>query len=699
MARLERAVLGAATLAWVAVAVSRVFGWWAALILVPAFTFRRVWVVAVLVAGLISGLASTGREEATTAAALPAGRVTVAGRLVDDPRPYGFDLRVRLDPTHLLTEAGWEQWSGPRLAVVLAEPVTAVAGERVRTTGRMRDRSGFVRGDPFAGIIDDASLERLGPASDPLFRAGNAIRGRVASVLDREGPAGALLAGFLVGDVDGLPQASIEELRLAGLSHFVAVSGSNVALFLAAWFIAAGPLGWGPRRRALVGLIGLALFLVVTRWEPSVVRASIMAGLVLVGRLAGVALSPWVALGAAVTVSLLVAGQLSGDVGFQLSVVATAGVVFGSRWVRGRGWGTAGQALGITLGAQLAVAPLLLVHFGRVPLLSPLTNLMAAPVVTLATAAGGAAVLTGSAMVTGVATWLAGIVLTISHLAAGWPQLGAAGLAAAGVAAGGLWFRPLRPLVALGAALVLSMALLPANRVAVPTVVFLDIGQGDATLLLGPAGETILVDGGPDPTRLLGKLRGRGVDHIDLMVATHGDQDHIGGLSAVLAAYPVGRLWHPAHTEGSELYGNLLTEAYAAGLAMEEPRAGWTAAIGSFRLEVLSPDRRYADINNESIVILVGVGSIALLLTGDAEAIAQAEMGAVPADILKVPHHGAATTDLRWLEASKASITVISVGPNDFGHPNPEVMAVLEENGSEIRRTDLEGDVVIPLGP
>jgi len=654
--------------------------------------------VGMLVAGLVSGISSVGREQATIGAELPTGRVTVAGRLVDDPRPYGFDLRVRLDPTHLRTRVGWEAWSGPRLVVVLDDPVAAVAGERVTVAGRIRHRPGFVRRDPFAGVIQAGAVERLGPASDPLFRAGNAIRSRVASVFDGEGPEGALLAGFLVGDVDGLPEGRVEDLRLAGLSHFVAVSGSNVALFLAVWFIAAGPLGWGPRRRAFVGFVGLALFLVVTRWEPSVVRASMMAGLVLLGRLGGVALTPWVALGAAVTTSLLVAGQLSGDAGFQLSVVATAGVVAGSRWVRGVGWGPAGQALAITLGAQLAVAPLLLVHFGTVPLLSPLTNLVAAPVVTLATAAGGVAVLTGTATATAVATWLAGIVLTISHLAAGWPQLGAAGLAGAAAVAGAARLRPLRPLVALAAALMVAAGLLPAGRVVVPTLVFLDVGQGDAALLLGPAGETILVDGGPDPARLLAKLRRHGIDHIDLMVATHGDKDHIAGLAAVLAAYPVGRLWHPGHSEGSELYAALLSEAAVAGVAAGEPRAGWAAEIGSFRLEVLSPSRRFSDINNESIVLRVTAGATVALLTGDVEATAQAELGPIRVDILKVPHHGAATTDLRWLAASTAPIAVISVGPNDFGHPHPEIMSVLEASGSEIRRTDLEGDVVIPLG-
>jgi competence protein ComEC len=183
------------------------------------------------------------------------------------------------------------------------------------------------------------------------------------------------------------------------------------------------------------------------------------------------------------------------------------------------------------------------------------------------------------------------------------------------------------------------------------------------------------------------------------MVATHGDKDHIGGLEAVMSAYPVARLWHAGHTEGSDLYASLLAVAQRQGLLIEQPRRGWMATIGSFRLEVLSPARRYAEINDESIVLRVETAVSSVLLTGDIEATSQGELGLVPVDILKVPHHGAATTDLRWLQAAAAPISIISVGENEFGHPHPDVLAVLEAAGVEIRRTDFEGDVVIRAGP
>ena len=186
-------------------------------------------------------------------------------------------------------------------------------------------------------------------------------------------------------------------MRLSGLSHFVAVSGSNVALFLSAWWLASGPLGWGPRRRAVLGLAGLAVFVVATRWEPSVVRAATMAALVLGGRLAGRAVDGWTALGGSVTLLLLVSGDLAGDAGFQLSVAATAGVLAGGGLWRDRRPRWAWTALGATVSAQAAVAPLLLIHFGSVPLFAPLTNVVAAPLVAGATAAGGVGVLAGVA--------------------------------------------------------------------------------------------------------------------------------------------------------------------------------------------------------------------------------------------------------------------------------------------------------------
>ncbi|MPZ52015.1 MAG: hypothetical protein GEU79_04655 [Acidimicrobiia bacterium] len=119
--------------------------------------------------------------------------------------------------------------------------------------------------------------------------------------------------------------------------------------------------------------------------------------------------------------------------------------------------------------------------------------------------------------------------------------------------------------------------------------------------------------------------------------------------------------------------------------------------LGSIRIEVIAPKRRYASPNDQSVVLAVEAGARDLLLTGDVEEIAQEELPDLKADILKVPHQGAATSDPEWLQAIGADIAVVSVGPNDFGHPSPEMIDALRNGGARIRRTDLEGDVVVPL--
>ncbi|NIS29049.1 MAG: hypothetical protein GWO04_03395, partial [Actinobacteria bacterium] len=159
------------------------------------------------------------------------------------------------------------------------------AGDHVVVRGMLQDRPTRVRGDPAAGVVVGASVEVVASSSNPLFTVGNAMRRRVAGSLEEDSdPRAALMSGFLIGDTAGLAGDDVEALRRAGLSHFVAVSGSNVALFLAAWWVLTAPLALSARVRSLTGLVGLALFVIITRWEPSVVRAATMAGLVLGGR-------------------------------------------------------------------------------------------------------------------------------------------------------------------------------------------------------------------------------------------------------------------------------------------------------------------------------------------------------------------------------------------------------------------------------
>lgn len=657
-------------------------------VLATAMQRREVIVAAGLAAGLVAGGLAAGR--AADGAPVPSGRVDVRAVAISD----SVEAEALIRPIAIGEGDGWAAWQGPVLLATGADAV--VAGESLVIGGRVREHRFDWRGRRVGGVLEVSDLRVTGTPS-PWFAAGNWLRHRIQSRLGT-GPAESLLTGFLIGDVNGVPGHHLDRLRRSGLSHFVAVSGSNVALFLAAWWLALGPLAWRPRRRAVLGLAGLVVFVIATRWEPSVVRAAVMASAVLSGRLVGRDVDAWSALGIAVLASLVAAPQLAGAVGFQLSVGATAGVLAGAGMFAGRRPAWAWMALGATVSAQLAVLPLLLWQFGTVPLVAAPANVVAAPLVAAATIAGGVGAVLGPSLLADVGAGLAGAVLALATVAAEWPQLSAATVAvtlAVGVVA---WRLPrLRGLAAMSAALVAVLAVLPSGGHPGARLVVLDVGQGDAILLRSSQGHHVLVDGGPSPARLRSRLGALGVRRVDLMILSHRHADHVTGLGAVVEMLPVDRLWVPEQPDPDGVVEALGAAVAARGGAVERPPPGRLAQIGDLRIEVLGPLRRYASPNDGSLVLRVAGPAVSVLLPGDVEVIAQRELGAVPADVLKVPHQGAATSDPDWLLDVSAQLAIISVGPNSFGHPDPEVVAVLETAGVAVRRTDLDGDVTVRL--
>ena len=654
----------------------------------------------VVIAAAISGAAASNRVERTLEAAAPVGVVDVVGVVAEDPRPYGESLRFVFEPSYLFVAGAWRPYPGAPLAVV-ADGDLPEAGDTVRVEGVGRSRPALVRGDPVAGVVNAGQVTRVAGSSNPLFVAGNQLRARVTSGLEghQEDPAAALLAGFLIGDTSSLDAADTEALRRAGLTHYVAVSGSNVALFLAAWWLVAAPFAWNPRLRAGIGLVGLAVFVVVTRWEPSVVRAATMAGLVLGARIAGFPLDAWAALGGAVTLLLLVSGDLAVNVGFQLSAAATAGVLVGAGMFAGRRPRWLWATLGATMAAQAAVVPLLMSHFGGVPLLAPVANLLAAPLVTLSTALGGIGVLTGVDILVSLGLGAGRVVLAIAHAAAGWPQLGWAGVGMVGVLAAMVRRRATRA-IALAAMVLAGTAMaMPAGLPAVPTMTVLDVGQGDAVLLQDPNGWTVLVDGGRDPQVLGRALQDHGVRRIHVLVATHGDFDHVGGFVGLFDRVDVGRLWVPDQPDLGDVLPELVVDAGEHGIPVVRRRAGAVERSGHIELATLGPRRRYAESNNGSIVLWVTVAGSTVLLPGDIGAVAQDEIEAVRPDVMLIPHHGSSTTDLDWLAAHVPSLAIVSVGrDNTYGHPAPEVMQVLDDAGVPVWLTSEHGDIVVPFG-
>ena len=577
----------------------------------------------------------------------------------------------------------------------LNEDDVLIRGDVVRVLGDLSGDPGSAGGRPYRAVVEVSRLELVSSNPSPAVFLGGAVRNHVTEHLAPYNDGRGLLAGFLIGDTTNVSERDIEAMRLSGLSHFVAVSGSNVALFLGLLVLVAGPLALGPRRRAIVGLLGLPVYAAATRFEPSVMRASVMAGIALTGRLLGVVFEAWQLLATAVVVLVISEPALVWNAGFQLSVVATAGVLVGSRWpVKG---GRAARTLAITIGAQVAVAPILLIQFGSVPLLSPVANLVAAPLVAMATLIGAIGVGAVPFLIDPAAA-LAELVLSLARGAAGWPQLEVGEFGLVAVTAGIAIARPrIRPVVFMVATGVLVAVLFIPGELPDPGVIVLDVGQGDAILIHGGDGRFALVDGGPDPEILRERLRHYGVESLELIVLSHVHADHATGLIELVGNLPVGEVWasvDPHETEASARFFQAVT---LAGVALTQPAVGEVRQIGKLRLRVEGPLRRYASPNDQSLVLSVNGRSRSMLLTGDIETFAQADLDYLRADVLKVPHQGGATSDAEWLRRIGAGLAVISVGPNQFGHPAEWVIEVLEEAGAEIARTDEVGDVLVHL--
>lgn len=612
-------------------------------------------------------------------------------------------------------------------------------------------------------------LVRHGVDGSPMAGLEQLRRGAAAAIsTSLPEPQAGLAAAMTIGLRDLVSRELAADFRASGLSHVVAISGWHIAMLGALVSALLAPIGHRPRSvLVLLAICGYAIF---AGASPGILRAAVMASVVLLARESGRRGSATAALGLTVAGLLAVEPTTIDDVGFQLSVAATAGLLaWGSR-MRDRlaralprrtpGWLL--ESLAVSTAAQVATLPLILAHFGTLSIVAPLANLLVAPLVAPAMLLTAIALAAGAVIALGVPALLLaplalagslviGAMIGVAEISAGLPfatvalgeplnALAAIGVAAtigvvaqrrtprAAVADGaraiahpesvGNRRRP-RPALLAGAAAALIIAVVAASA-ARPDgrmhLFVLDVGQGDAILLQGPAGGRALIDGGPDPDRLVGLLDSRIPPwdrRIDVVVLTHPHEDHVAGLAAVLSRYAVREIVEPGMVgpgPGDAAYRRQLTEL---GRASRVVAAGDTLWLDGIRMDVrwplpgtvpLRPPNTGKAINNVSLVLDVSFGNRRFVLTGDVEQEIDGHLlragltaDSRPIDVLKVAHHGSATaTTDEFVEQASAAVAVISAGAgNPYGHPSAATVERLVRRGAKVFRTDLDGTVEI----
>ena len=655
-------------------------------------------------------------------------------------------------------------------------------GDRVRLTGALRtlprprnpadfDYGAFLSSRGIRATVsvregDGAAF--LGPTRRFDERLAVAVQRRVRTAVSRFVPreeSQAVLLALLLADRSGLDDATTDAFRETGLTHLLAVSGLHVFLVGLAVFALLGPLlmrtGLSRRcvnwTRASVALGLLLVYVLVTGGSVSVVRAFVMAAILVVGVAREARPDTLNSLAAAAIALLVWRPTALFEVGFQLSFAAVTALVtltphvshaLPARWRHGAlgAWVTSPAVASVA--ATLGTAPVLLVHFGRVAIGGLLLNLPAIPLtgVTL-----------GSGIATVLCTPLPGLAETFGALASASSQAlvwvstaGADGLGSLAVErfvadgwvlaalalvlfAGALWRRPVAR-VRLGlaaaacAALSLGAGVLDGDARPRLEAVFLDVGQGDATLLSLPNGRHVLIDAGVrSPYRDEGErtvvphLERFGIRQLDALVLTHADADHVGGAASVLRSVPVARIVHNGQTKQNAVWDELATVADSLHIAERTVVAGDTLALDdAVRIRVLGPSRAPRpgeDANDASIVLLVEYGATRWLLTGDAETRAEADLVArygalLRADVVKVGHHGSRTSSSPALvraasgrassrtrlvtdaAASAVRYAVVSVAKrNRYGLPDAEPLMRWERAGAAVLQTADEGAV------
>ncbi|HET7613538.1 MAG TPA: DNA internalization-related competence protein ComEC/Rec2 [Gemmatimonadaceae bacterium] len=571
------------------------------------------------------------------------------------------------------------------------------------------------------------------PPSDLLGR----LRARAARSIDRTfGDDAPLARALLIADQHQIPTEMRDRYAAAGLIHMLSISGLHVAVIAAAMellFLVARL----SRKASLIGaFVTTAVYVAVIGAPPPALRSAAMLGVGMASRMWQRPTSPWAAwaLGAFVP---LVAPRTAIDVGYQLSVLGMGALVAaGALWRRqlaGRveGWkAKVGRELVTSLVACAVTGPLVAWVFGRISLIAPVSNLVAAPIITLAQPILFLAMLVGP--FDGVARFVAGSVHPLLF-AFDWVAWRAASIPGASIAVSTTLATailaaiaavalvvtcvsrfPVRPGIA-GLAALATMAVAPALPVHASHDVelhVLDVGQGDAILVRTDRGRWILVDAGPawrggDAGRstILPYILRRG-GSLDAFVLSHPHTDHVGGAASVLTALHPHTYWDAAFAGGSEGYIASLNAAKKNGIEWHRVHPGDSLRVDGVVITFLAPDSAWTvglkDPNLASTIASVRFGAVRFLLVGDAERgeedwLLDHHKAELHADVLKVGHHGSSTSSSdEFLAAVNPEVAVISVGAgNMYGHPSVDVLAALARAGAEVLRTDEAGTVII----
>lgn len=563
---------------------------------------------------------------------------------------------------------------------------------------------------------------------------------RFMEVIQKTTPApyDALLGSIVFGtSVSPLDPDLKDSYKKVGLAHLLVASGTQVSILIGVCLMIIRtcrlPIGLGVIATTLINI----LFAIMTGCGASIIRAAIMGEITLLGVWLNREGEIYNSLGLAALILMIFDPLVIFGLSFQLTFAATWALVYLAPHLEKKY--KLPPPLAISLAPILATLPITLYNFNQFSVAALLVNTLVMPWVEILTVLGFASTALGTIFLP-IATILNGalllilklfneIVYTFSAIPGACLYFSAppfililayyAGLIA--------WVEGLmnkknllKYSLLLLVLLIWSAAFSPSSAIKGLTVSVIDVGQGDSILVESPSGKTMLIDGGPKYKRgdagrsfVLPFLHKKGINKLDIVVLTHPHDDHVGGLPSVLKDLPVGLVMDSGQPHTSRAYLDFLKLIDQKKIPYKLARAGQEIDLGGgVRGEVLNPQEPFIEesaLNNNSVVIRLVFGKVAIMLTGDMERegeqrvlgsldSARDKLGTVlKSQVLKAGHHGSRTSSsMEFLEAVQPEAALISVGAkNKFRHPHPSTMKKFEELGIKVYRTDLNGDIAV----
>jgi competence protein ComEC len=704
----------------------------------------------------------------------------LTGTIAEQPVQHGERVSFILQSISLLDDSLWYEVSGDVLVSFWYRQNDSVRnrgleyGDTVRVSGEidrpMRERNpgefnyrNYLELNNIYAVMRVAGVEDIHciqKGRGNFFTSGIIlpIRRYINNVVESMigGVEGAFLKGLLIGDRSGIPSEVQMSFVNAGVVHILAVSGLNVA-FVALIVVALGSFLPGNRiLKTIVIIFILLLYMAVAGSTPSIVRATLMVVVVLIGNVIQRRTDILNALAVSALLIYAYDTRQFFDIGFQLSYAAVISLVLfyspmeravvplWERYALTRPFSPVVKLFLVSFAAQVGTLPLIVQYFGRVSLISFCANIVVVPAANIALAVGLATVIfsTFSTVLAGIVaaatqlllylmlifitmaahvSWSVAeirpttcwhtfgyfllLIVLFSMWKGSWKRRGLIGFLAV---ANLLAFYPDRSLDSFAS---------PSRM----TITFLDVGQADATIIEFPNGKVFLVDAGSRTSVsdagervIIPYLKRRGIANLDAFLLTHDHSDHTGGARSVVESIPVGKIYLPQSGNPTPFFTDLREIARTRNIPVEFLSAGMS--VGDFdgsRLFVLHPDQtgtgagpHEPSLNNTSVVLRLCYGRSSILLMGDAEAGVEEELcrnygDFLHSSVIKVAHHGSpnASSD-QFISMVRPDYAVVSVGKyNKFKHPSADVLTRYRYNKVLVERTDEQGAVVFSVTP